>query len=264
MKSIENSKGFKTDSSNDSNRQGNEITAKIDTLKGNNKKIMDVFSKKVSTGDFQIEGKLGEGSYGAVYRVSLKAQSKSKKSEIYAMKCLHLTNLENKRIEESIKFEEFVLEKLNHPFLTKLKFTFKDSNHVYLVMECGLGGPVDTMLAFKTSGTLRNKPRAQKFKSLGESGVRFLAANVVLGIEELHRHNIMYRDLKPENIIIFEDGYAKLTDFGLSKFLTPTEVTNTEAGTVPYFAPEMVTRGYYTRAIDFWALGVLLFELATS
>lgn len=74
----------------------------------------------------------------------------------------------------------------------------------------------------------------------------------------------MYRDLKPENVIVFEDGYAKLTDFGLSKFLSPTELTNTEAGTLTYFAPEIINRSYYTKAIDLWALGVFLYELATS
>lgn len=87
---------------------------------------------------------------------------------------------------------------------------------------------------------------------------------MVLGIEELHRHNIMYRDLKPENVILFSDGYAKLTDFGLSKLLTPAEATNTQAGTLYYFAPEVVTNSYYTKTIDFWALGIFMFELATS
>ncbi len=196
--------------------------------------------------------------------VTLKDQPKGKNHEKYAMKCINLSEFYNRRAEENTKFEKFVLQKLEHPFLTKLRYALKDSSRAYLVMECGVGGPVDSMLAFKTSDTLKKHSRAMKFKNLGESGVSFLAANVVLGIEELHRHNIMYRDLKPENVILFEDGYAKLTDFGLSKLLMPTEVTNTEAGTVPYFAPEMVTRGYYTRAIDFWALGVFLFELATS
>lgn len=64
-------------------------------------------------------------------------------------------------------FEEFVLEKLNHPFLTKLKFAFKDSTRAYLVMECGVGGPVDSMIAFKTSDNSKKNYRAKAFKNLG-------------------------------------------------------------------------------------------------
>lgn len=179
------------------------------------------------------------------------------------MKVINVQEFSCKRMEDSLKFEKFVMQTMDHPFLTRLRFAFKDATNVYLVMECGIGGPVDSFLAFKASHNKKN-PRTIRFRQLGESGVRFLAANVVLGIEELHRNNIMYRDLKPENVIIFEDGYAKLTDFGLSKLLSPTEATNTQAGTLYYFAPEVVTNSYYTKAIDFWALGVFLFELATS
>lgn len=79
-----------------------------------------------------------------------------------------------------------------------------------------MGGPVSSLLARDPEESLKDR-RVLKFKKLGEEGIRFLAANVILGLEELHRNDIMYRDLKPENVIIFQDGYAKLTDFGLSK-----------------------------------------------
>lgn len=79
-----------------------------------------------------------------------------------------------------------------------------------------MGGPVSSLLARDPEESFKDR-RVLKFKKLGEEGIRFLAANVILGLEELHRNDIMYRDLKPENVIIFQDGYAKLTDFGLSK-----------------------------------------------
>ena len=79
-----------------------------------------------------------------------------------------------------------------------------------------MGGPVSSLLARDPEESLKDR-RVLKFKKLGEEGIRFLAANVILGLEELHRNDIMYRDLKPENVIIYLDGYAKLTDFGLSK-----------------------------------------------
>ncbi len=79
-----------------------------------------------------------------------------------------------------------------------------------------MGGPVSSLLARDPEESFKDR-RVLRFKKLGEEGIRFLAANVILGLEELHRNDIMYRDLKPENVIIFQDGYAKLTDFGLSK-----------------------------------------------
>lgn len=74
----------------------------------------------------------------------------------------------------------------------------------------------------------------------------------------------MYRDLKPENVLIFADGYVKLADFGLAKVLERRQLTKTEAGTVSYFAPEVIAKQGYDRLIDFWTLGVFIYELATS
>lgn len=85
-----------------------------------------------------------------------------------------------------------------------------------------------------------------------------------MGLEELHRHDIMYRDLKPENALIYSDGYVKLADFGLSKVLGKTELTKTEAGTVNYLAPEVITKQGYNKLIDLWTLGIFIYELATS
>lgn len=79
--------------------------------------------------------------------------------------------------------------------------------------------------------------RAVKFKNLGEYGIKFVAANIILGIQHLHSHNIMYRDLKPQNVIVFEDGYTKITDFGLSKVLKEDDKADSQAGTIVYFAP---------------------------
>lgn len=102
------------------------------------------------------------------------------------------------------------------------------------------------------------------FKKLGEEGIRFIAASVILGLEHLHENQIIYRDLKPENIIIFEDGYVKLTDFGLTKILMNNEQTKTEAGTVLYFAPEIILKQGYSKLADLWQLGIFIYELATS
>ena len=91
-----------------------------------------------------------------------------------------------------------MLQLLHHPFLVPLHFAFKDFVSAYLVMTCGMGGSVDSFLALSSEGSeLRKNAKASKFRELGEEGVRFVAANVVLGLEHLHSHNILYRDLKP-------------------------------------------------------------------
>ena len=88
--------------------------------------------------------------------------------------------------------------------------------------------------------------------------MRFIVGSVVLALEHLHKNDIMYRDLKPENILIFDDGYVKLADFGLSKIMHGDDKTRTQAGTVVYFAPEMSLKLGYTKLIDLWALGVFI------
>ena len=81
-------------------------------------------------------------------------------------------------------------------------------------------------------------------------------------MEHLHKNKIIYRDLKPENILIAEDGYLKLTDFGLSKLLEENEdKTKSICGTPDYLAPEMFTKQGYTKMVDWWALGVLIYEM---
>jgi len=81
-------------------------------------------------------------------------------------------------------------------------------------------------------------------------------------MEYLHSKGYMYRDLKPENILIFENGYAKLTDFGLAKEFHENELARTEAGTTIYYAPEMVMRKGYDKSVDIWAIGIYAYEMS--
>jgi serine/threonine protein kinase len=126
---------------------------------------------------------------------------------------------------------------VTHPFIIDLKLSFENKSFVYFVMEYARGGPVDTLLSIKAIKGSKKNERNIRFKKLGEEGVRFIASCVVLALEHLHRYDIMYRDLKPENILIFDDGYIKLADFGLSKIMCGEEKSRTQAGTVVYFAP---------------------------
>lgn len=99
------------------------------------------------------------------------------------MKCINLSELTSERLKGSIKFQKNVLQNLDHPFLTSLRFAFRDARYAYLVMECGTGGPVDTFINLPSIKSHKRNHRAMKFSSLREEGVRFIAANVVLGME---------------------------------------------------------------------------------
>lgn len=124
-------------------------------------------------------------------------------------------------------------------FITVLHYAFRDEKYFYFVMEYAQGGDTYSLVTDRAK-------RAEEFKQAGEPAVRFILGCLVLGMEYLHQQNIMYRDLKPENVLIFENGYVKLSDFGLAKEI-PTEKSRTEAGTPSYYAPEMILSEGYGR-----------------
>lgn len=160
-----------------------------------------------------------------------------------------------KKLTASIKLEKKILQNSSCPFITTLHYALRDAKYLYLVMEWAQGGDVYSFISEKSA-------RLEKFRKAGEDAVRFILGCIVLGLEYLHSKNIMYRDLKPENILIFEDGYAKLTDFGLAKEIHADELAKTEAGTSFYYAPEMVLQLGYGREVDIWALGIFAYEIS--
>jgi cGMP-dependent protein kinase len=119
-----------------------------------------------------------------------------------------------------------------------------------MLMEACLGGEVWTVLRDKGN--------------FDEDTTRFIAACVLLALEYLHERNVIYRDLKPENLMLANDGYVKLVDFGFSKIVPNTTKTWTFCGTPEYCAPEVILNKGHDRTVDFWALGILLFELLTG
>jgi len=151
---------------------------------------------------------------------------------------------------QKARTEKRILMAINFPFLVNLQWQGQDSVNLYLVMEYLPGGDLWHLMQ-------RNKAVAKCF---GEADVRFYVSQVILALEYLHRMDIVYRDLKPENIFIDANGYLKIGDFGCSKRLRNDGRARTHCGTTQYMAPEIVTRQLYTRAVDYWSLGVLLYE----
>jgi serine/threonine protein kinase len=105
----------------------------------------------------------------------------------------------------------------------------------------------------------------QKKRQFSEEHARFYVAQIILALEHLHKLDIIYRDLKPENVLIDEVGYIRLTDFGLSKRgIQGNKGANSVCGTPEYLAPEILFRTGHGKAVDWWTLGAILFEMLTG
>jgi serine/threonine protein kinase len=114
-------------------------------------------------------------------------------------------------------------------------------------------------MQFVRGGELYRHLRAQK--TFSEERAKFYAMQVALAIGHLHSKHIIYRDLKPKNILMDQDGYIRLTDFGLSKSIELSEDAYTYCGTPEYLAPEMINRAGHNMEVDWWTLGILTYEM---
>ena len=197
---------------------------------------------KIKVKDFEKLKTVGLGSYG---RVRLCKQKKT--GEIFVMKILKKNEIIKQKQVDHVYSEFNILSTLKHPFIVQLVgFNFEDPKYIYFVLEYIQGGELFTLL--RTKGTF---PVPQ---------TKFYIAHIITIFEYLHSKNIVYRDLKPENILINKNGYLKLTDFGFAKILE-NEKTYTLCGTPEYLAPEIILNKGHGKAVDWWTLGILLYEM---
>jgi len=217
-------------------------------MKGNN--------KKYTPEDFKIKHVIGKGSYGKVFLVRKVLKLKTEiQDEIlgdrYAMKVLKKAELRKRKQVEHTKSERRILEKINHPFVVGLQCAFQTEEKLYFVLDYCPGGELFFYI--------------QQFQNFPEKIARFYASNILLGLEILHQHNIVYRDLKPENVLIGKDGYAKITDFGLSKEnIQGNQQATSFCGTPEYLAPETLLRTGTGKAADWWSFGAIIYEMLTG
>ncbi len=200
---------------------------------------------KATLDDFDLLSVIGRGSFGKVMMVKKKAGENAGK--IFALKILKKQAIIDRGQVEHTKAERKILEEIDHPFLMKLHYAFQSPTKLYLVMDYLTGGE----LFFH----LKNDHR------FPEERVRLYAAEIVLGLDHLHSQNIVYRDLKPENIILEASGHLRLTDFGLSKAIASGERATTFCGTPEYLAPEIILGDGHGKEVDWWSLGILIYEM---
>ncbi|CAH1284851.1 unnamed protein product [Diabrotica balteata] len=195
--------------------------------------------------NFRLISVLGRGHFGKVILSQYKNTG-----EYFAIKALKKGDIISRDEVESLLSEKRIFEVANcirHPFLVNLFACFQTDAHVCFVMEYAAGG--DLMMHIHAD--VFSEPRAV-----------FYAACVVLGLQYLHENKIIYRDLKLDNLLLDTEGYVKIADFGLCKEgMGFGDRTGTFCGTPEFLAPEVLTETSYTRAVDWWGLGVLIFEM---
>ena len=198
-------------------------------------------ANKVHMSDYIFLETIGVGSYG---RVRLCRNKKTNK--VFAVKMLKKSEIIRMKQVDHVFSEYTILASIFHPFIVELKgVNFTDPSYLYFILEYIPGGEMFTLLRDKNS--------------FPANQAKFYAAHIVTIFDYLHSKNIIYRDLKPENILIQPSGFLKLTDFGFAKYITGQ--TYTLCGTPEYLAPEIIANKGHGKPVDWWTLGVLLYEM---
>ena len=194
-------------------------------------------------GDFTTLAVLGVGAFGHVLLVE-----HGKTTSCYALKCMRKRQILALQQVTHVNNERTLLASCQHPFVINLVTTFQDTAHIYMLLEFAPGGDLYKLLRGRG-----------KFE---EDMARFYAASVLLALSYLHERQIVYRDVKPENLMLDDRGYVKLVDFGFAKQLD--DRTFTLCGTPEYLAPEIISNVGHELAVDWWAVGILLYEMLSG
>lgn len=209
---------------------------------------------------------LGQGDVGKVFLVREK-----KTNRVYALKVLSKDEMIKRNKIKRVLTEQEILATSNHPFIVTLYHSFQSEDYLYLCMEYCMGG--EFFRALQTRET----------KCICEEDAKFYASEVTAALEYLHLLGFIYRDLKPENILLHQSGHIMLSDFDLSiqakdskipvakgsaqSTLVDTKIcsdgfrTNSFVGTEEYIAPEVIRGNGHTAAVDWWTLGILVYEM---
>lgn len=230
-----------------------KLIANIDEIK---KKYVDLPARKqiiheefknLKLSDLRIISTLGVGGFGRVELVMVAGDSQQ---QSYALKRMKKQQIVETRQQQHVMSEKEIMEESDSYFIVRLFKTFRDKKFLYMLMDACLGGELWTILRDRGN--------------FDDSTTRFYTSCVVEAFDYLHSRGIIYRDLKPENLLMDQNGYVKLVDFGFAKKLAMGRKTWTFCGTPEYVAPEVILNKGHDISADYWALGVLMFELLTG
>jgi p70 ribosomal S6 kinase len=201
-------------------------------------------NQKVGPADFELLRVVGQGAFGKVFQVR-----KKDTGVIYAMKVMKKQRIVERAHGEYVKAERDVLTAVFHPYIVTLRYSFQTSSKLYLVLDFISGGHLFFQLYRQG---IFDEPLA-----------RLYTAELVLAIAHLHSLGFVHRDLKPENVLLDSEGHIKVTDFGLAKgeMGDDDQRTNSFIGTMEYMAPEIIAGNGHGKAVDWWSIGILLYEM---
>lgn len=198
---------------------------------------------RLTPADFHVLKVVGQGAFGKVFQVR-----KKNSGRIYAMKVMRKERILARDHSEYVRAERDLLTAVHHPYVVTLRYSFQTSAKLYLILDFLNGGHLFFNLYRQG---IFDEPQA-----------RLYTAEVVLALTHLHSINIVHRDLKPENVLLDNEGHVRLTDFGLAKQgLADGGRSNSLIGTLEYMAPEVIQGKGHDKAIDWWSVGILLYEM---
>lgn len=212
---------------------------------GGRSKEHEEASKTSRLSDFQLIKTLGSGFIGSVRLVRL---ASGNDATPFALKIMKKSVVLKKDQVDHVLQEKQLLGQVDHPFIVKMLASFQDDANLYMLMEYVSGGELFSAIR-----------DGKRFKN---EGAKFYAAEVTLALGHCHASFIAYRDLKLENILMDSQGHVKITDFGFAKVVRTR--TYTRCGTPDYMAPEIIGMTGHDMSVDWWSLGVLIFELLTG
>ena len=203
---------------------------------------MNAMEKPPSLDDFKIKFVIGKGTFGKVFLAEFTHNKK-----LYAIKVIRKDILIEYNQIKNTKLEKDIMFKCQHQFLVGMEYLFMSDVRLFFVMPFVQGGELYRFFKAK-----------RRFK---ENEVKFYAVQIALALGYLHKKTIIHRDLKLENILLDSNGYLKIIDFGLAKMLDNKDLTKTYCGTPEYIAPEMLSTSGHNYSVDWWGLGILIYEM---
>ena len=185
---------------------------------------------------------IGKGGFGRVWKVMHK-----KTKKIFAMKEMSKAKIYIRKSINSISKEREFLSKLNYPFLSNMHYAFQTQTHLYIILDYLSGGDLRYHICKKNI--------------FSEKETKFLISNIILSLEYIHSNHIIHRDIKPENLVFDSKGYLHLTDFGIASEHYEKDILINSSGTPGYMAPEVLIKKPHSFEVDFYALGIIIYEL---
>lgn len=209
----------------------------------NNWNSLPIDWSKSNMKDFELLGELGNGAFGTVRLCKHKTTG-----ILFCVKILDRAKVLYLKQREHILNERTIMFSVNHPFIVKLFCTSKSPAYLFFLMEFVAGGELFNYI--RAEGQFNNKT------------AQLVSAEIILALQYLHNQDIIYRDIKPENLLVDHEGHLKLTDFGFAKHIE--DKTKSMCGTLDYMAPEILMAKGHGKPVDWWSLGILIYELLSG